>query len=56
VRSLPFVEPDSVRASLSSRRVLFQLKKDHTFDLEAAQKALRDAGYAKVEVVKEPKG
>ena len=56
VRSLPFVESDSVRTSLASRRALFRTKKDHTFDLTATTKALRDAGYDKVEVVAEPKG
>lgn len=54
MRSLPFVEPDSVRASLESRRVLFRTKKDHAFDLKALTKALKDAGYDKVEMVSEP--
>ena len=56
MRSLPFVEADSVRAYLKSRRVVFRTKKDHTFDLTAATKALQDAGYNEVEVVSEPKG
>ena len=56
MRSLPFVEPDSIRASLKSHRVLFRTKKDHAFDLPAVTKALRDAGYDKVEVVSEPGG
>ena len=55
MRSLPFVEADSVRPSLASRKVLFRTKKDQTFDLTAARKALNDAGYDKVEVVAEPK-
>jgi hypothetical protein len=56
VKALPFVEPDSVRPSLSSRKVLFRLKKDQPFDLPAVRKALGDAGYDKVEVVTDPKG
>lgn len=56
MKTLPFVEPDSVRPSLAARKVLFRLKKDHTFDLPAAQKALAAAGYDEVEVVTEPTG
>lgn len=56
MRSLSFVEPDSVRPSLASRKVLFQVKKGHAFDLLATRKALANSGYDKVEVVTEPKG
>lgn len=56
MKTLPFVEPDSIRTSLAARKVLFRTKKDHAFDLPAARKALADAGYAKVEVVTEPAG
>ena len=55
MRSLPFVEPDSVRPSLASRRVAFRTKKDQSFDLTAARKVLHDAGYDEVELVSEPK-
>lgn len=56
MRSLPFIEADSVRASLKSRQVIFRTKKDHAFDLKTATKALQDAGYPGVELVSEPKG
>jgi hypothetical protein len=56
VKTLPFVEPDSIRTSLAARKVLFRTKKDQPFDLPAAKKALADAGYDKVEVVTEPAG
>ena len=56
MKTLPFVEPDSVRSSLSSRKVLFRTKKNQSFDLPATKKALADAGYDKAEVVTEPKG
>ena len=55
MRSLPFVEPDSVRPSLASRRVVFRTKNGQPFDLTAARNALRDAGYDEVELVSEPK-
>lgn len=56
MKTLPFVELDSVRPSLAARKVLFRLKKDHAFDLPAARKALSDAGYNEVEVVTERAG
>ena len=56
MRSLPFVEPDSVRPSLTARKVLFRIKTDHAFDLPATRKALGDAGYDQIEVVKKPTG
>ena len=56
MRSLPFIEPDSVRPSLASRRVLFRTKQDHASDLTAVTKALQDAGYDKVELVSKPGG
>jgi hypothetical protein len=49
-------EPDSVRPSLASRRVVVRPKTGQAFDLTAVRKALRDAGYDKVEVVSQPKG
>jgi hypothetical protein len=54
VRSLPFVEPESVRTSLSARRALFRVKPGEAFDPEATRKALADSGYAEVEVVTVP--
>lgn len=56
VKTLPFVESDSIRTSLAARKVLFRTKKDQPFDLPAARKALADAGYDKAEVVTEPAG
>lgn len=56
LRSLPFIEPDSVRPSLASRQVMFTVKKGQKFDLRATREALGKAGYDKVEVVSEPKG
>ena len=55
MRSLPFVEPESVRASLASQQVLFSIKNGQSFDLQALRQELGKAGYDKVEVVSEPK-
>ena len=55
LRSLPFVEPDSVHPSLSSRQVMFTLKTGQIFDFAATREALGKAGYDKMVVVSEPK-
>ena len=54
MKSLPFVDVESVRPSLAKRQVTFRAKPDTPFDLEATKKALRDAGYDDIQLVGKP--
>jgi len=51
MQSLPFVDSDTVRPSLTNRQVTFRAKKDAKFDLDATKKALSAKGYDDVTVV-----
>ncbi len=55
MRTLPFVDADSVRPSLAKRQVTFRAKPNTAFDLAATKKALRDAGYDDIQLAEKPK-
>ena len=55
MRTLPFVDADTIRPSLAKRQVMFRTKPDTPFDLVATKKALLDAGYDNIQLVEKPK-
>ena len=54
LKSLPWVEPDTIKTNVSIRQVRFTVKDSKQFDLAAAQEAIKQKGYDNVSLLKGP--
>jgi hypothetical protein len=54
LRSLPWVEPNSIKADVKIRQVKFTVSDKSSFDLEAAREAIKKKGYDDVSLLVGP--